>query len=374
LSDILSYIKANQPKMIQNIEKFVRADSPSTSKELVDRCGEVIAKVFEETLQIVPEIIQQDQVGNHLKFTYGEGEDQILIVGHIDTVWNPGDLEYRVEDNRIYGPGIFDMKGGIIQAIWAVKALRDLNVPINKKIVFLCNADEELGSPTSRPYIEDEARKSKYVFVVEPSVSKNGSLKTARKGIGVFHLRVKGAASHAGNHHDQGVSAIAELARQILFLEGLTNYESGTTVNVGVISGGSVVNVVPEEASAQIDIRMSTLSEYKRIEDIILGLQPINPKTTLTVTGGMTRPPMERTADTEYLFNRAQKIARDLGFELREESVGGGSDGNFTAALGIPTLDGLGCVGDGPHAVYEHIVADALPERTALLAELIKQV
>lgn len=374
MSNIYDYLKDHEAEIMITLERFVKAESPSNRKSLVDHCGNVLSELFYEHLSTKPEIIQQSEVGNHLQFSVGEGNEQILVVGHFDTVWEPGRLTYRVEPDRIYGPGILDMKAGIIQAMWAAKAIRSLDIELPYRIVFFCNSDEELGSPTSRTYIEEEARKSKAVFVVEPAEANTGALKTARKGIGMFQLDVQGVSAHAGNHHDRGASAIRELARQVEFLEGLTDYKTGTTVNVGVINGGTRRNVVPERAHAEIDVRIARTIEAERILGILGNLSPLTKGTTIKVTGDINRPPMERTPATDELFVKAKTIASSLGFNLTQASVGGGSDGNFTAALGVPTLDGLGAVGDGPHAEYEHILTESLVTRSALVAHLFTKV
>jgi glutamate carboxypeptidase len=368
---LLKYLEKHQRELMNDLESFVKKESPSLHKPLVDECGHFLQQLFKKHLQTDAEVIQQTEVGNHLKFTVGSGEEQILIIGHFDTVWDQGRLPYRVEDNKAYGPGIFDMKGGIIQALWAVKAIRDSNLVLNKKIVFFCNSDEEIGSLYSRPYIEDEARKSKLVLVVEPAAAKSGALKTERKGVGIFNLVVRGRSSHAGNHHADGINALEELARQIVALHELTDYEKGTTVNVGVAQGGTRSNVVPDYAEATIDLRVTTINEAKRMTDAILGLKPFLKGASIEVSGGINRPPMERTDQTAMLFEIARTVGSELGMELTEASVGGGSDGNFTAAQGIPTLDGLGVEGDGPHAENEHILIDTLPKRSALVASLL---
>ncbi|GGK35097.1 hypothetical protein GCM10010965_30090 [Caldalkalibacillus thermarum] len=227
-----------------------------------------------------------------------------------------------MEGNRAYGPGILDMKSGIIQSLWALKALKELGVRLDKKVVFLCNTDEEIGSVTSRPLIETEARKSKVALIPEPAVANSGALKTSRKGIGIFRLKVKGIATHAGNHHDKGVSAIEELARQILALHGLTDYEKGTTVNVGVIRGGTRGNKVADTAEAEIDFRVATHAEAERMENYLRNLQPKLKGAFIEVTGGMNRPPMERTAAIGQLFETARRIAASLSFNLTEAAVG----------------------------------------------------
>ncbi|MDI6881099.1 MAG: M20/M25/M40 family metallo-hydrolase [Desulfitobacteriaceae bacterium] len=246
--ELLHYLKESQGEMLTSLEQLVKAESPTNSRELVNKSCELVEQLFARHLDIRAEKIIQSQVGNHLKLTYGNGVEQILVLAHLDTVWDVGRLSFRVEGNRAYGPGILDMKGGIIQSLWAVKALRELGVRLNKRIVFLITSDEEIGSPTSRPYIEAEALKSKFVLVAEPAEAKTGALKTGRKGVGRFVLKVNGVATHAGNNHAQGVSAIEELAHQILKLHCLSDYEKGTTLNVGVIKGGTRSNVVAAEA------------------------------------------------------------------------------------------------------------------------------
>lgn len=371
---ILNYLQTNEQEILQDLEEFVKKESPSRDKALVDECGHYLQELFQKHLDVTPEVFTEKEVGNHLKFTIGDGEKQILIIGHFDTVWEKGRLSYRVEGNKAYGPGILDMKGGMVQAIWAVKAIRELGMSMNKKIVFLCNSDEEIGSIHSRKYIEEEARKSEVALVAEAAVAKTGALKTARKGVGIFKLKVWGRAAHSGNHHHDGISAIEELARQTIFLQELTDYEKGSTVNVGVVKGGTGSNVVPEYAEADIDLRISSLEEAERVSALILGLKPILDGTKIKVTGEVNRPPMERTEEIGKLFHTAQVIASELGFELDEAAVGGGSDGNFTAALGIPTLDGLGCEGEGLHAENEHVLINTLSKRAALLANLLLRI
>lgn len=374
MATTLKYLEDREQDIILSLEQLVRAESPSNRKDLVDDCGETLQSLFREHLDVKPEVIPQSSTGNHLKFTYGRGEEQILILAHFDTVWQPGRLSYRIDGDRIYGPGVLDMKGGLIQALWATKALKELNVRLNKKIVFLCSSDEEIGSITSRSLIEEEAKRSQAVLVVEPAEANTGALKTARKSVSMYQLKVKGRSAHAGNHHEKGISAIRELSRQIEYLENLTDYDLGTTVNVGVASGGTQSNVVPEDAEAVIDVRTITMAEALRMSEIITGLTPIISGTSLSVTGGINRPPLERTSASATLYALATNIASGLGFELPETLAGGGSDGNFTAVLGVPTLDGLGALGDGPHAEYEHILSSALVQRSALLAQLIEQI
>lgn len=371
MSDILRYLQEREENILLDLKRVVQAESPTHDKAAVDRCGEVFQHLFEQHLGVCAEVIPMTETGNHLRFSYGEGREQILILGHIDTVWDIGRLNFRIEDNKAYGPGILDMKSGIIQALWAVHAIKELGKPLGKKVVFLCTSDEETGSRSSQTYIEAEAQKSAVVLVPEPAVANSGALKTARKGVGRFEMTIRGKASHAGNHHEDGISAVQEMAQKILSLHALTDYSTGTTVNVGIAKGGNRTNVVAELAQLDIDVRVSNLVEAERIQSAILNARPHLQGVTLEVTGGFERPPMERSAHTERLFQLANDCAAELGFSLTEASVGGGSDGNFTAALGIPTLDGVGAVGDGPHAEYEHILIDQLPIRTALFAHLL---
>ncbi|WP_339185673.1 M20 family metallopeptidase [Brevibacillus sp. FSL K6-6036] len=374
MPSIQSYLKEREHLILSDLERVVQAESPTHDKAAVDRCGEVFQELFRQHLGLSAEVIPMEKTGNHLRYQYGDGSEQILIMGHIDTVWDIGRLRYRLEGNKAYGPGIFDMKGGIIQALWALKACKDLGIALNKKVVFLLTSDEETGSDTSRSLIEEEAARSAAALVPEPAVAVSGALKTARKGVGQFTMTITGKAAHAGNHHEDGISAVEEMAHQILNLHALTDYAKGTTVNVGIASGGSRSNVVAEQARLDIDVRISSMAEAERVQAAINGAKPKLPGIKLETDGGLNRPPMERTVQTARLFALANQCADELGFTLTEASVGGGSDGNFTAALGIPTLDGLGAVGDGPHAEYEHVVIDHLAQRSALLALLLTKI
>jgi glutamate carboxypeptidase len=374
MSAILEYLKQRQDDMILSLEMLVKSESPSDSKELVDQCGELLQRMFGEHLQLSPEVFPQTHVGNHYKYTFGSGDEQILMLGHFDTVWDKGRLSYRLEGNKAYGPGIFDMKGGIIQALWALISLKQLGIRLRKKIVFLLTSDEEIGSHSSRHLIEAEAAKSAAVLVMEPSVSLTGALKTARKGLGIYHLKITGFSSHAGNDHNIGISAIEELAHQIIRLQKITDYAQGTTVNVGTVKGGGRVNVVADYAEADIDLRIASRSEAAKNDALIRNLLPVIKGTSIEVTGGINRPPFEKTEEIQQLVTKAQQIAVSLGFQLDDVSVGGASDGNFTASLGIPTLDGLGAVGDGPHALHEHVLLDHIPYRAALIAHMLMEI
>jgi len=293
----------------------------------------------------------------------------------MDTVWDIGTVAQRpvhIHDGRLYGPGAFDMKGGIVNVLWAIRALKAMNRMPARRITLLITSDEEVGSRSSRPIIEAEARMHDAVYVLEPAHPPQGALKTWRKGVGIYRLRVTGVSAHAGAAHEEGANAIEELAHQVLAIQRLTDYASGTTVNVGVVGGGTRSNVVPEHAWARIDARVMNEVEAERLDQALRGLRPQLKGTTLEVTGSINRPPMVRTPAGLALYQKAEAIAKELGFEVTETGTGGGSDGNFTAALGVPTLDGLGVMGDGGHAHHEHVIIASLPERAALLAGLLR--
>jgi glutamate carboxypeptidase len=298
----------------------------------------------------------------------------ILLVGHADTVYPRGTLAAQpvVErDGRLYGPGVFDMKGGLLAMYAAIEALQSLGRTPRRPIWLIVTDDEEIGSPESRPYIEQLARQAGTVLVLEPATPA-GALKTARKGVAQWTLEITGRAAHAGVAPQEGRSALVELAHQLLWLHSLNDPATGTTVNVGMVQGGTAFNVVPAHATAAIDVRVPTLAEAERISQRLSKRQAVTPDVTVNYTGGLRNPPMERTAAIVDLFRHAQACARELGFEIDEASTGGGSDGNFTASLGIPTLDGLGPLGDGAHAAHEHIIVDEFPRRAALLACLLE--
>src|SRR6185312_16202105 len=306
------------------------------------------------------------------EFSGGPG-DPVLLLGHFDTVWPLGTLEkmpFRVQDGRAFGPGIYDMKAGIVMMLFALRALRESGAA-HRAVIVLLDTDEEVGSTTGRPIVEQTAKDCEAVLVLEPSQTIQGFLKTARKGVGDFTVRVRGTASHAGVDFEKGHSAILELSRQLLDISKFTDLQRGITVNPGVISGGTRTNVVAAEATAEVDVRIARMGDGAELERRFLSLKPFDPGCTIEVTGGINRPPMERTAGTVRLFEIAKEHGKALQMSLDEASTGGGSDGNFTSALGIPTLDGLGAVGEGAHATNESILIDELPRRTALLAALI---
>jgi glutamate carboxypeptidase len=305
----------------------------------------------------------------------GRGAKPILLLGHLDTVWETGtlaEMPFEVRDGNAYGPGIYDMKSGIVCGLWAIQALTALKVKPAGPVRFFLNADEEVSSIAFRDELLAEARLSRAVLVLEPAAAQ-GALKTARKGVGEFQITVRGRSAHAGINPSAGVNAISELARQILRIEKLSRPRRGMTVNVDVVQGGTRSNVIPEFAMARVDVRVPTALDREKIEKKMRSLTPIHPEATLEITGGVNRPPLERKM-ASALFRQARELGRQMGLDLNEAATGGGSDGNFTAALGIPTLDGLGGTGDGAHARHEHVILSELPQRAALLAALIATV
>jgi len=318
--------------------------------------------------------LPQADRGDHVRAAFAGGPGRLLILGHFDTVWDLGTLErmpIRELDGRLHGPGIYDMKASLVIAIHAMRALRHLRLPM-PRVVMLWTTDEEIGSDTSRATIEAEARDSDAVLVVEPSLP-GGAVKTHRKGCGEFTITAHGVAAHAGIDPRKGASAIHELAHQVRALEALQDLDRGISLNVGQIEGGTRGNVVAERASAVVDVRVPTMADAARIEEAIRTLSPRNPKVTLEVHGGVGRPPMERTAGTGRLYEEARAAASALGRDLAEGGTGGGSDGNFTAAIGVPTIDGLGPDGDGAHAVHEHILLADVPWRAAFVGALVSR-
>jgi len=370
-------LQTQQASLIEALGDLVTHESPSLDKPLLDLLARRLAQRFEAQGAEV-HVLSQAEHGNHVSALYApRGIDAsappALLLCHFDTVWDAGTLAKRpfsIREGRAYGPGTFDMKGGIVIAEGALRAIKELRLPLRRAVKILLNSDEEIGSRSSRAWIEAEARKAAYVLVLEPALP-DGSLKTARKGVGAFHLEIEGRAAHAGLEPEKGVSAIEELAHQIVHLHGLNDFQRGTTVNVGVVRGGARSNIVAAHAEAEIDVRAWTEDEAVRMEALLLGLRPFDPAVRLSVRGGFEYPPMERTSATAGLAARAKEIGRTLGLELHEGAAGGGSDGNYTAALGVPTLDGLGPVGDGAHAEHEHVVIESLAERAALLAALL---
>jgi glutamate carboxypeptidase len=375
MREVLRFCEAETPWLLDTIRALATLESPTHDKPAVDACGRELQRRLEAIGARVTRIAQ-DAAGDHLRAEFGAtGTRRILMLGHFDTVWDRGHLAsmpVREIDGRLHGPGVFDMKAGIALGMLAVRAMQQFADTESCPVTMLWTTDEETGSETSRPILEEDARRSAAVLVLEPSLP-GGALKTGRKGCGDFELVIRGVSAHAGIDPSKGASAVRELARQILRIEGLNDPGRGVTLNVGVVQGGTRANVVPDEARALIDVRVPTMADAERVRAGLASLTPEIAGTTLQVRGGIDRPPLERTAAVVRLYETARGVAAELGRDLGEGSTGGGSDGNFTAALGIPTLDGLGAVGDGAHALHEHVVVADLPWRAALLAGLVKR-
>lgn len=375
--EMVRFLRARQDEMVRMLGKFVCCESPSLDKRAVDSCGDLVAAEWRRRGADV-RILAQTRRGNHvraeLRLSEGKSSGQILVLGHIDTVYPLGTIAkmpFRISGGRAWGPGTFDMKGGLVQALFAVDALRAIKIYLRRRLVFLWNSDEEIGSGSSRRAIEQEARRSDAVLVLEPAFGAEGKLKTARKGVGTAEIIVTGRSAHAGIDPKSGINAVHELALQIARLAKLNNPKRGITIQATVISGGTVSNVIPDHARADVDIRYSRLADAKPLNRKLHSIKPILRGAQVEVCGGVNRSPLERTAGVRRLFAHAKSLMNEMGLSLDEASTGGGSDGNITAALGVSTLDGLGAVGDGAHSPREHIVIRALPERAALLAALL---
>lgn len=378
--ELLGILRRREHEMASLLGKLVRCESPSQNKAAVDRLGRIVAREWKRRGANV-RVLRQAERGNHLRVEVKIGDarpqKQILILGHLDTVYPLGTHEatpFRATDGRAYGPGTFDMKGGLVIALFAIDVLKSAGVRPAKRFVFFWNSDEEIGSKTSRGEIEREALRSEAVLVLEPAAGREGRLKTARKGAGSAEIVVRGRSGHAGiapHLPGAGVNAVHELALQIARLMKMNDRRRGITVQATVASGGTVSNVIPEHAHAKIDIRHAFLADAPKINRALRELRPILADARIEVRGGVNRPPMERTPGVLGLFVQAKAIMHEMGLSVDEASVGGVSDGNFTAALGVPTLDGLGAVGDGAHSPREYAVLKSLPERAALLAGLL---
>jgi glutamate carboxypeptidase len=372
----LARLLPQRDKILATIRQMTEFESPSHDKMAVDRLGDWLKNRFAQLGGKV-QVHAQRSVGNHLQVEFASGhrkEKPVLLLGHFDTVYDLGTLAHmpcRVQNGRLHGPGVFDMKSGIAFMLHAIETLQVIHRGLPRPVSVLLVSDEEVGSGSSCAITEKVAKRSAAVLVLEPSAGLKGALKTSRKGVGDYTIEVHGEAAHAGLDPGKGHSAINELAQQITRIASFNEPERGLTVNVGTIQGGTRTNVIAAHALAAVDIRLARLADAARIDRKFRALRPVNRSCKLEISGGVNRPPMERNAGTLHLFALAKAIAHDLGWALEEASVGGGSDGNFTAALGIPTLDGLGGVGDGAHASHEHVLIDELPRRTALLAALL---
>lgn len=375
MDPLLRYARNRQPDIIALIRELVECESPSDDARAVNRLVELLtARMGAARVRTFP----GGRFGKHLRAEFTlEGsrkEGQILVLGHSDTVWPLGTLRsmpFRQSRGRLWGPGVFDMKGGLAFFVFAMRALFELGVPVRRRVVLQVNSDEEVGSESSRALTEEAARHSTAVLVLEPGTVLDGKLKTARKGVGDYTVTVRGRPAHAGVDFASGASAILEMGRQLERMAGFTRLDRGITVSPGVIRGGTRSNVIPAECTAEVDVRIPLAADAAYLARRFASLKPFDKRCSVEVTGGVNRPPMERSAGIQKLFARAKNLASDLGVTLEESATGGGSDGNFTAALGVPTLDGLGAVGEGAHAPNESLLINRIADRTALLAKLI---
>jgi glutamate carboxypeptidase len=369
-------LEPRRQEMVDLLGRLVRIESPSDDRAGLDRFADQLEALFSDLGSIERIEAANAERGRHLRLTVDgtNAAAHAVALCHYDTVWSLGTLEripFSVDaDGVARGPGCFDMKGGIVVLYFALQALRARGLRPRRRLEVLFTCDEEVGSPTSRSLIEQTARGAAMAYVLESPLP-GGTLKTARKGTGDYFVRITGRAAHAGVEPQKGISATQELAHQIMALHALNNYASGTTVNVGVVRAGTRPNVVAAEAEAHVDVRVQTLAEAARIDAAIRGLAPHLPGASLDIDGGLNRPPMERSPAMAALFAQAQQIASSMGVDLQEGSTGGGSDGNFTAAIGVPTLDGLGPEGEGAHAAHEHVLTESFPRRAALVAGLL---
>ncbi len=372
--ELSAFCRSEITSLLDFLKAVVEIESPTSSPEGVARLVRLLAGEFADRHGKV-KILRKPQYGPALVgefWTTKRSQKPILLLGHTDTVWEEGTLRqmpFRIRGGRAYGPGILDMKSGIVCGLWAIRALQALRITPSSPVCFFLNSDEEVSSRAFRRELLGEAKKARAVLVLEPG-AEGGALKTARKGVGEFRITVHGRSAHAGVNPFAGVNAISELASQLLRIEEFARPHQGLTLNVGTIHGGTRSNVIPEHATASVDVRISRLADRKPIERKIRGLKPIHPEARLEIKGGVNRPPMERRM-AAGLYREARRLASEMGFQLQEASTGGGSDGNLTAALGIPTLDGLGGVGEGAHARHEHVIIRELPRRAALIAALL---
>jgi glutamate carboxypeptidase len=375
---LLAVAQTSLEAMLIDLRALVEIESPSDDPAAVNRAVDWVEEKAKSLGARTVRYLQND-FGDHLELRFGPASSDakpVLLLGHLDTVWPLGTLAsmpFKVENERVWGPGTLDMKAGVIMALHAVRMLQEAQA-LDREVVLLLVSDEEVGSTSSRPLTESVAKQSRCALVLEPGQGLYGAAKTWRKGVGHYDVRVHGVASHSGVDFGKGQSAVVELARQILKIASFTDLARGLTVNPGVTSGGTRSNVVAAHALCEVDVRIQRLSDAEIIEQKMRSLQPENPQCQIEVEGGINRPPMERSEAGMKLYEIARGIAAEIGLDLKEEGTGGGSDGNFTAALGVPTLDGLGAVGEGAHATHESILLAEIPRRTAILAGLIAQV
>ncbi len=377
MTDMLSHFKRQQQTMVDLLTTLINYETFTSSKPDVDKLGRYMEDQFVGLGASSVQRIPQEKVGDFLLAKWNEDAPgkPIMFLIHIDTVWPIGTLAERPpridEQGRLFGPGAIDMKGGITIVLSALRGLRDLGEFPNRPIWVLMTADEEVGSTYSEALIKDLAKQSGLVLVMEPATPEE-AIKTSRKGVATFQIAVEGRPAHAGNAPEKGINAIVDLAYQTLKLQEMNDLRHGTSVSVTMVEGGTATNVIPAHASAKVDVRMLTMQAYADVCEKIMNLQPYVPGAKLSVTSGHTRGPMERNAQMQADYEQCRAIGATLGLTVREDSSGGGSDGNFTAMMGISTLDGLGPQGDGLHALNEHVVLDSLPRRSALIAAMLK--
>ncbi len=378
MTEVLAYLQSRADAWKAMLREMVEIESPSDDAAAVTRMAEWIADRVAPHATV--KFFSGGKYGKHLRCDFkqkGAPRDQrILAVGHCDTVWPHGTLAtmpFREEGGKIFGPGIFDMKGGISYFLMAMEAMRELAIRPVASISLLLVSDEEIGSLSSRPLTEAEARKTKLALLLEPAMGPEGKLKTARKGTGIYRLKVTGKAAHSGIDFAAGASAVTELAHQVMMIREMTDLDRGITVNPGVIRGGTKSNVVAAEAELLGDIRFWKTRDGDAIVRKLQRLKPRDPRCRIEVEAGLNRPALERTKAVQKLFRHARSLGAELGLDLQEASTGGASDGNFIGALGVPVLDGMGAVGDGAHAINEHLIAGAMPQRAALLAALLSR-
>ncbi len=372
-----TYFTEQRRDLVDTLRQLVELESPSPDKAAVDRVGAFVAAHLRASGAEV-RFSPQTTAGDHVIGTWPAGPETpapVLLLFHMDTVWPLGTLAtmpWSEKDGILRGPGVYDMKASLAIALRVVRALQTLGIRPARPLRLLFTSDEEVGSLTSRSLIEAEAQRAALVLCMEPALP-DGSLKTARKGVGEFRVTAYGRAAHAGADHHKGINAIEELAHQVIAIQRLTDYQRGLTVNVGLMSGGTATNVVPEQATLEVDVRVERTADADWMAQQLAALRPVLAGARLEIRGGLNRPPMEHTPLMAQTFERVKTIAAGLGLTLTEGATGGGSDANFTAALGVPTLDGLGAVGNGSHSADEHVVASSLPERAALLAAIVTQ-
>jgi glutamate carboxypeptidase len=375
LAAILSAV-GNQKKRLQDtLRDLVQQESPSEDPLAVN-AAVALVESWSREMGARAKRHKQRKFGDVLELRFGPSQSKqrpVLLLGHLDTVWPLGTLKkmpWRESEGRFWGPGVLDMKAGVVMALTALNALQQLKLA--RPVILLINSDEEVGSTISRPITEKLAKESSAVLVLEPA--QGLAYKTARKGVGQYNVEVTGVGAHSGVDFERGHSAILELAKLVQTISGFTDLKRKLTVNCGVIAGGTRSNVVPSQASTEVDVRIAKAGDAAYVDKLFRQLKVSDPHCKLTITGGINRPPMERKPGTVALFKKARSLAAELGFALEEASTGGGSDGNFTAALGVPTLDGMGAVGDGAHAPHESVVIEHLVPRTALLAAMIASI